>query len=98
MVSRFRKLDHERGSLRLLLTLHKSEVGLTRQSLITKLAEQGVGKSALYSSLKACISLGLVEEYDSEVGSRRVKVTHVTEKGGIVTKKLLELKNLLVDG
>ena len=94
-VSRFGKLDHERGALRLLLTLERSQQGLMRKNLEEEMREQGVGRSAMLSSLESCIGLRLVEDVKSKIGSHYCAVSMLTNLGHQVALKLLEVEEIL---
>jgi len=95
MISRFGNLDYERGSLRLLLTLYRSEEELNRDALMGKLHDVGVGKSAFYSSLAACSELGLIEDTRKQVANISYTISNLTSKGRLVAEKLLEIKRIL---
>lgn len=94
-VSRFALIDQERGTLRLLAVLVQSGQGLSRQQLIDELREQGVGRTALNSSLDACIKLGLVVDFKMQRGSRHYTVSMLTETGHLLACKLLKIKEMM---
>jgi len=94
-VSHFGKLDHERGALRLLLVLERSGPGLMRKDLAKALGEQGIGRSAMISSLESCIGLRLVEDMKSKIGSHYCAVSMLTNLGHQVALKLLEVEEIL---
>ena len=97
-VSHLGKLDHERASLRLLLALERSGQGLMRKDLTKVLGDQGVGRSAMLSSLESCIGLRLVEDVKSKIGSHYCAVSMLTNLGHQVALKLLEVEEILEDG
>jgi hypothetical protein len=90
-------LDHEKGALRILLVLERSNPGLIRKELAEELRHAGVGSSAMRASLKACVSLGLVDDFEMRDGAHYVVVSMLTERGLRVALKLLEVEELLVD-
>ena len=96
-VSRFGKLDHERGALRLLIALERNQQGLIRKDLASKMREEGVGRSAMISSLETCMYLRLVEDIKSQFGTHYVTVSMLTELGHRVALKLLEIESILED-
>ena len=81
--------------MRLLVTLGKYGQGLVRQQLIDKLREQGVGRTALNSSLDACRELGLIVDFKMQRGSRHYTVSMLTEQGQLLACKLLEIKEMM---
>jgi hypothetical protein len=95
MDSRFALMDQERGTLRLLVALHQSEQGLSRQQLIDELREKGVGRTALNSSLEACIKLGFIVDFKMQRGSRHYTISMLTEQGHKLACKLREIKDML---
>ena len=95
MDSRFAMIDHERGVLRLLVTLEEYEQGLPRQQLIDKLRAQGVGRSSLYSGLKAGRALGLIVDVKMQRGSNYYTVSMLSQEGYQLVQKLLEVKEML---
>ena len=95
MDSRFAGIDQERGILRLLVTLEKYGQGLPRQQLIEKLRIQGVGRTALNSSLDACKKLGLIVDMKMHGDSKKFIVSMLTKAGYQLACKLLEVKEIL---
>ena len=95
MDSRFALIDQERGALRLLVTLEKYGQGLVRQQLIDEMQEQGVGRTALNSSLDACRELGLIVDVKMQKGSKNYTVSMLTEAGYQLACKLLEITEIL---
>ena len=96
-VSHFGKLDHEKGAFRLLLALERNQPGLIRKDLALKMREEGVGRSAMISSLETCMYLRLVEVIKSQFGTHFVTVSMLTELGHRVALKLLEIESILED-
>ena len=95
MNSQFNNLDHERGTLRLLLILYLSEEELTRNVLREKLQEHGVGKTAFYSSLNTCLSLNLITEKRIQQDNVSIKTTQLTEKGTNIAQTIKQLHDQL---
>jgi hypothetical protein len=95
MDSSFALIDQERGTLRLLVTLEKYGQGLARQQLIDKLRAQGVGRSSLYSGLKAGRALGLIVDVKMQRGSNYYTVSMLSQEGYQLAQKLLEVKEML---
>ncbi len=91
MNSRFAKLDNPRGSLRLLYILG-NRIPQRSRSTFQEFAERsGVGKSAFYSSIRALLELGLIEEKRVRMGGASVKATELTPRGVTIALKVSEL-------
>jgi biotin operon repressor len=97
MDSRFARIDHERGVLRLLVALEAYGQGLPRQQLTDKLREQGIGRTSLNSSLESCKELGLIVDVKMQKGSRLYTIAMLSEQGYLLAHKLLEIKKMLDD-
>ena len=89
------ELDEAKGTLRLLLTVYKSERHLIRTDLMSLLKSENVGKSAFYGSLEACIKLGLLIEESVRKGNISYTHTQLTPKGLGVAEKLGEIREIL---
>lgn len=95
--SRFAMIDHERGTLRLLIALEAYGQGLSRTQLTDKLREQGIGRTSLKSSLESCKELGLLVDVKMQRGSSIYTITMLSEQGYLLALKLLEIKKMLDD-
>ena len=90
-----RRLDEERGTLRLILTLAYNQVPLTRLEYMNGADEVGVGRTAFYSGIRTLMELGLVEEtYETREG-KRVILSGLTKDGWAVAKLLREIDEML---
>ena len=89
------RLDNERATFRILLFLGYGYTSVPRSELIREVAELGVGRSALYSSLGTLNELKLIEEYRETQDGKRFVMTKLTKSGYEVAKKIIELNRFL---
>jgi Fe2+ or Zn2+ uptake regulation protein len=73
--------DQSTATMRLLLALRNQAYPMTRLTLLRKLREENVGRTAAYKALEVCENLGLVVETAYKVGGARVLSTDLSEKG-----------------
>lgn len=73
--------DQSTATLRLLLTLRKQEYPMTRLTLLRKLKEENVGRTAAYKALEVCENLGLIVMTTHNVMGKRVLKTELSQKG-----------------
>ncbi len=86
----FNRLDGK-ATLRILIELINGAELASRGVLEALLAESGVGRSALYSSLKVLGELGLIFEVRKRVRDKNLVFTELTEKGKEIAKAIDEL-------
>ena len=87
----FNRLDDGKASLRILYYLYTGAELASRGQLEAALAENGVGRSAFYSSLDVLFELGLIFEVRKRVGGKNLLFTELTEKGDKVVTAIDEL-------
>jgi DNA-binding MarR family transcriptional regulator len=97
MLSTFGRLDKEKGSLRLLITILYNIGPVTKGELRGILRRQEVGGTAFESSLDTLKDLGLVKDKNETNEGKRVIFSYLTEKGHIIAEKLIEIQKILND-
>ena len=90
----FCSLDDGKATLRILFELYSGAGLASRGQLEEALAENGVGRSAFYSSLDVLCELGLIFEVRKRVEGKNLLFTELTEKGEKVVKAIDELYSL----
>ena len=85
------RLDDGKATLRILIELINGAELASRGVLEALLAESGVGRSALYSSLKVLGELGLIFEVRKRVRDKNLVFTELTEKGKNIAEAIDEL-------
>ncbi len=93
----FNRLDGK-ATLRILIELINGAELASRGVLEALLAESGVGRSALYSSLKVLGELGLIFEVRKRVRDKNLVFTELTEKGKMIAKAIDELYTAIEPG
>lgn len=91
----FNRLDDCKASLRILMMLFNGAGLASRGQLEAVLDRSGVGRSALYSSLRALSELGLILEVRGRVGGKNLLFTELTERGIKVVKAIDELNTII---
>lgn len=89
------RLDEEKGTLRLLDRLFYPGKDPNRLTLIKMLEEDGVARTAFYSSLNCLKELGLVEDTSGDSG--KGKYAKLTRKGLNVAEKVREIALILTN-
>jgi predicted transcriptional regulator len=81
MTSKFTRLDEEKGTLRILLTLLKTQSHITKTQLIESLNKTGLGRSGFYSSYNTLKEIGLItEETGKNLEGRRILLPSQTSE------------------
>jgi hypothetical protein len=88
-------LDEGKATLRLITILAWNQLPIPRLDYIAQSKKEKIGATAFYSSLKVLKNLGLVEEIKDETKRRRVTLTALTEKGGKIAEKIIEIQRIL---
>jgi len=91
----FSRLDEDTATLRILLNLSHIMGSTSRSQLIRELAKEGVGRSALFSSLKTLRDLGLIVDEKILRGNRKAVGTRLTSKGLEIAEIINQLVNVL---
>ncbi len=80
-MSALEKFDQSTSTLRLLQTLRNQDYPMVRVTLLRKLREINVGRTAAYRALEVCEELGLIVVTSHNVRGRRVLATKLSQKG-----------------
>jgi DNA-binding PadR family transcriptional regulator len=94
MSKKLYKLDETKAGLRILYLL-LGNMKFTQSELQNHLKEQGVGATALGSSLEVLHKLGLVVTKPEIRNGNQVKLTYLTEDGTSVAEKVRTINNQL---
>ena len=96
MTSKFTRLDEEKGTLRILLTLLETQPPITKTQLIESLHKTGLGRSGFYSSFNTLKDLGLItEETGMNPQGRRILITSLSGMGNVIAADLRTLQLML---
>jgi hypothetical protein len=89
-------LDEPRATLRILLMLSKELQGINITSLYEIMSgEYGVGRTAVNTSRRALVNMGLAEEYDMKGRGAKNRVLGITPLGKSVAEKISEIADLV---
>ena len=93
VTSKFTRLDEEKGTLRILLTLQETQSQISKTQLIESLQEAGLGRSGFYSSYNTLKEIGLVnEETGKNREGRRILLPSLSSLGNVIALDLLTLQ------
>ena len=96
MTSKFTRLDEEKGTLRILLTLLEAQPHITKTQLIETLHKAELGRSGFYSSYNTLKDIGLItEETGKNPEGRRILVTSLSGIGNVIADDLRTLQMML---
>lgn len=95
MRSTFSVLDMKKGAFTLLTILRYHFGPQTRGDLEEEAKRMSLGRTALYSAIKALREAGLVQETPLNLDGKRVVTTYFTEKGLAVAEKLIEIREII---
>jgi hypothetical protein len=96
MTSKFTRLDEEKGTLRILLTLQETQSQITKTQLIESLQKVGLGRSGFYSSYNTLKEIGLIiEETGKNPEGRRILLPSLSGMGNVIGLDLLSLQLML---
>ena len=96
MTSKFTRLDEEKGTLRILLTLQETQSQITKTQLIESLRKAGLGRSGFYSSYNTLKEIGLIiEETGKNPEGRRILLPSLSGMGNVIGLDLLSLQLML---
>ena len=96
VTSKFTRLDEEKGTLRILLTLQETQSQFTKTQLIESLQKAGLGRSGFYSSYNTLKEIGLVnEETGKNREGRRILLPSLSGLGNVIALDLRRLQLML---
>ena len=96
MTSIFTRLDEEKGTLRILLTLIETQPQITKTQLIESLQKVGLGRSGFYSSYNTLKEIGLInEETGKNPRGRRILLPSLSGMGNVIAADLRGLQMML---
>jgi len=96
VTSKFTRLDEEKGTLRILLTLQETQSQITKTQLIASLQKAGLGRSGFYSSYNALKEIGLItEETGKNREGRRILIPSLSGMGKVIALDLRKLQLIL---
>ncbi len=95
MTSKLIRIDEEKGTLRILLTLQEIQPQ-NKTQLIESLHKTGLGRSGFYSSYNTLKNIGLItEKTGKNLEGRRILQTSLTDMGNVIALDLRSLQMLL---
>jgi hypothetical protein len=96
MTSKFTRLDEEKGTLRILLTLLETQPQITKTQLIESLNNTGLGRSGFYSSYNTLKNIGLItEEISKNNEGRRILLPSLSGMGNVIAADFRTLQLML---
>ena len=96
VTSKFTRLDEEKGTLRILLTLLETQPQITKTQLIESLHKAGLGRSGFYSSYNTLKEIGLItEETGKNPEGRRILLPSLSGMGKVIALDLRKLQLIL---
>ncbi len=95
MRSTFSVLDMKKGAFTVLTILRYYHGPETRGELEEEAKRMSLGRTALYSAIKALKEAGLIHEISFNLDGKRVVTTNLTEKGLAVAEKLIEIREII---
>ena len=96
VTSKFTRLDEEKGTLRILLTLQEMQSQITKTQLIESLQEAGLGRSGFYSSYNTLKEIGLIkEEAGKNLEGRGILLPSLSGMGNVIAQDLRTLQMML---
>ena len=96
VTSKFTRLDEEKGTLRILLTLQETQSQITKTQLIESLQKAGLGRSGFYSSYNTLKEIGLIiEETGKNPEGRRILLPSLSGMGNVISLDLRRLQLML---